>query len=139
MKGFYLMIEVFLALFILFSGLSAIMMFNTPKDYDAFNTPRLEDVAKRIALSYKAQRPALLQNSLEDIDKNLIPTGVGHRVLLYSNGTGQTLDVLVNSTGDVPKNSSGIFTYSTLISGYIKNETEYYYAPRRLVVQVWQE
>ena len=139
MKGFYMMIEVFLALFILFSGLSLIMMFNTPKHYDAFNTPRLEDVAKRMALSYKSKRAELLQNSLEDVDRSLVPPGVGHRVLLYSNGTGQALDVLVNSTGDPLPEGPGIVTYSSLIAGYVKNQTEYYYAPRRLVVQVWQE
>ncbi len=144
MKGFFRMIEAFLALVLFFTVLSSIHLHNFPKYTDQANIPRMYDVAKRIALSYNGDRVSLARNELNPPDNSTLPEGIGYKIVLYSNSSGNALDVPVNWTGAEPPPGKEVVSYSLLFSGAAYNDTAtgvwtVEYAPKRLVVMVWRE
>ena len=142
-RGFFRMVEVFLALFLLFSALSVMEVHNFPKYSDPGNTARMYDVARRIALSYNGYRTNISRNVLVPPDNSTLPDGVEYKILLYANGTGHSLGVLVNQTGEGPPNDREMASYSLLVSGAAYTDPGtgnriVEYAPRRLVVMAWR-
>jgi len=135
-KAFIRMVEVFLALTLMFTVLSTLQIHNLPRYTDPQNTARLQDVARAIALSCKIDRESIIQNQNPSQNfTSLIPGDVGYTISIYS-----TTGTRLNTTGTPPENHT-LVTYSLLMSGSIRSlePKNYTYNPKKLVVTTWNK
>ncbi len=138
-KGFFRMIELFLALTLLFTVIGTLQINNSPRYADPANTARLYDNAKRIALAYNAHRQDIINGNIAPIPSSMIPEDIDYHVTLYSTSSGHAIDSVVTELGNAIPLNKTLATHSLLVSGEIVNSTNRTYAPRRLLVVVWNK
>lgn len=125
-KGFIRILEVFLALTILFTVLDKAYIITPPRYGDPENVYRLHRYAKDIAFSlcnHEFFRDYYINDSLPSEVLNFnwtIPNDIDYRVYIYSNNSDDSkLDDLTNETGGSPGDNI-MATASCLISGFIQ-------------------
>lgn len=122
-KGFIRILEVFLALTILFTVVDKVYISVPPRFEDPENLHRLSRYSKDIAFSlcyHGYLREEYVNDSLPPFDLNwTIPADLDYHIYLYSNGSNDhKLDDLVNESGNDPGNRV-MATTSCIIAGYL--------------------
>lgn len=133
MRAFLRITEAVLAISIMYMAAYQMGVSASPAYSDAYSTERLHRFASDIALSMCNNgdfRAYAVENSLE-FAAPLLPPDMGYHVYLYGRDGS-----LVNESGNEPLAPAP--ASSCIISGYY-NKTAKVYAPRKIVVSVWNK
>ena len=140
MKAFVHILEVFLAITLIYVVLNSAQI-SMPSEYSGpANLERLHRYAQDISFSLcnnENFRGMFVENALPVIDLNqTLPEDLDYHVYLYARDAYDSLSILVNDTGSMLLNKT-IATCSCITSAYAPGTGDFRFEPKKIVTAVW--